>query len=292
MSKSLRALRRLAGFVLKPALRKIQPRFTDPIRLYQIAGMPLFAHRNEHITRSFPSYKMLSDTERYNDFFFIKLIHEQWGSCNLIDVGVNYGQDLLLQAAYKKKSGIGGEIIGFEPNSRNFGLLHHTFRENDIAARFEHIALGHKPGSIILQGIKNHSEGGTTALGLSFPNMFEVVEVKTMDAAVSHLLDKPCFLKLDTQGAEWLIWQGATTFRSKVDMIARTEFTPGATAGISGAELLDFYLDSYCVIDAKANRHVVAADKAAFCSRVQKEYHWGYTDLYLIPKSSPLVARL
>ncbi len=292
MSPVIRLLRQLAKPLLKPILQKIHARRTDPIRMYEIDGMRLFAHQNESITRGFGSYKVLPDTQKYNDFFFIRLLAEQWGACNLIDVGVNYGQDLLLQAGYKQKRGIRGEILGFEPNSRVFGLLAHTFRENGIPARFEHLALGEKPGSIILQGIKNHSEGGTTVLGLSFPDLFEVVEVRTLDDAVAHLLEKPCFLKLDTQGAEWLIWKGGPVFSRKADLIARTEFTPQATAGISGLQLLEHYLEHYHVIDAKTNRTVAPAEKNAFCAEVARTYHWGYTDLYLIPKSSPLIEKL
>jgi FkbM family methyltransferase len=292
MARLFRPARWAAKLLLKPTLQRIQTRITDPIRLYAIDGMPLFAHQNEYITRTFSSYKARPDTERYNDFFFIRLIHEQWRECNLIDVGVNYGQDLLLQAGYKQRSGIPGEIIGFEPNTRTFNLLNHTFRENGIAARFEHVALGQKHGSIILQGEKNNSHGMTTVLGFSFPNVFEVVEVKPLDQAVAHLLDKPCFLKLDTQGAEWLIWKGADAFCQKIDMVARAEFTPAATVGISGLDLLDYYLTRYHVIDAKSNQYITVGDKAAFCERVQKQYHYGYTDLYLIPRSSPLGRKL
>jgi FkbM family methyltransferase len=288
----LQPVRRLARYLLKPTLQRIHARRTDPIRQYTIEGLALFAHANEYITTTFASYRMRPDTERYNDFFFVRLLFEQWGACNLVDVGVNYGQDLLLQAAYKQRQGIPGEILGFEPNSRTFALLEHTFRENAIPARFEHLALGRKAGSIILQGVKNESHGMTTVLGFSFPDRFEVVEVRTLDDAARHLLGQPCFLKLDTQGAEWLIWQGATAFRDKLDLVARAEFTPHATVGISGPELLDFYLQRYRVIDAKSNRVVRPEELREFCERVRGEYHYGYTDLYLVPKESPLSARL
>ena len=291
MSQLPDALRSLARRTLKSALRRIHSRFTDPIRLYSIDGLPLFAHEHELITKTFPSYKGRSDTDRYSDPFFVRELYDQWGTCNLIDIGVNYGQDLLLQAAYKERSGIPGEIIGFEPNSRVFSLLVHTFRHNHIAATFHHAALGESPGSIILEGRKHNSQGMTT-VGLSFPNIYEVVEVKTLDDALDPLMEQPCFMKLDTQGAEWLIWKGGNRFSRKRDIVVRTEFTPMGTKGIPGPALLDYYFDLYTIIDAKMNTHVEREDKSAFCNRVASTYPHGYTDLYLIPRESPIVTRL
>src|ERR1700749_3493838 len=180
MPEQASIIRRLLRATVKPVLRRIRARLSDPIRAYSIDGLKLFAHEHEYITRTFPTYRRRPDTEKYNDFYFLRLIHEQWGSCNLLDVGVNYGQDLLLIAAYKQERRIPGEIIGFEPNMRNFSLLEHTFRANGIVARFEHAALGDQAGSLILEGVKNNSQGMST-VGINFPNLFEVVEVRTLD---------------------------------------------------------------------------------------------------------------
>jgi FkbM family methyltransferase len=291
MEENVSLLKRLLRSTVKPVLQKIRAGLSDPIRVYSIEGMRLFAHEHEYVTRMFASYKTKPDTEKYNDFFFIRLLNAEWGACNLIDVGVNYGQDLLLLAAYKRNKGIPGEIIGFEPNRRTYELLSHTFRENGLEARFEHAALGERSGAMVLQGVKNNSQGMTT-IGVNFPNLFEVVEVKTLDNALAHLLDAPCFLKLDTQGSEWTIMQGGKSFYRKSDLVIRAEYTPAATLGIDGVALLEHYLDEFVVIDAKTNVMIVAADKATFAKRVASTYPYGYTDLYLLPKTSPLVPRL
>jgi FkbM family methyltransferase len=284
-------LRRLLRATVKPVLQKFRSQFADPIRSYSIDGLVLFAHEHEIITTTFGSYKRQPDTVKYNDFYFVRLLHEQWGMCNLIDVGVNYGQDLLLISSYKQERGIPGEILGFEPNSRTYALLPHTFRSNGIPARFEHLALGERPGSIILEGVKNNSQGMTT-VGASLPNLFEVVEVRTLDRETSHLSGQACFLKLDTQGAEWLILKGGPDFCSKTDIIIRTEFTPEATKGIDGPSLLRYYLERFVVLDARSAREISAESSEAFCSLVHGTYPYGYTDLYLIPKQSPIAVRI
>ncbi len=277
---------------LQKAIEGAQSQRVDPISEFQIEGMPIFAHSNELITSFFKNYKT-EPAEKYNDFYWLQEMGGRWGDVNVMDVGSNYGQDLLLIAKYLRDCNLSGSIVGYEPNGRVVTLLPHTFGQNAFDVEFVHSAIGAKAGSMILKGKIGNSED-MRIVTHDNPDTYEVVEVRTLDDEVRRLKleGKPIFAKIDTQGAEWLVFQGASKFVQNPKLLIRTEFTPLMTFGISGQELLKFYLDRFHVIDSQTGKRISEPNRVEFCSDVENNYGMHYTDLYLIPKNSDLAAAI
>ena len=142
----------------------------------------------------------------------------------LIDVGSNEGQ---FARASRQMFGLDLFIAGFEPLSIAFDRLRANFR-SDGRARFLNVAIGDRAGSADIN-VNAYSQS-SSLMSLSerhlsaFPGArvvgVEKVEVLRLDEAVAGVeWEHPALLKIDVQGYELKVLDGAEATLSRVDYV-------------------------------------------------------------------------
>lgn len=148
--------------------------------------------------------------------FFLNIYQQLLGNKDImfLDVGVNFGQTLLKIKAINA----GASYIGFEPSGLCSYYTSHLIKTNNISdAQIIRCALADKPGVLNLYG---HSEGDTTASllepsgGDSKYGFKEYVPVVTLDSLIPIITGtgKEIILKVDVEGAEWMVFEGGKAF--------------------------------------------------------------------------------
>jgi FkbM family methyltransferase len=150
-----------------------------------------------------------------------------------IDVGANYGYYSLL---FARLAGAGGQIVAFEPNPFVFTLLQRSFAANGLngagmaAATAHQVALGAAPGEATLHFHPQSYGGGTVHPADALPEQDGLVSVAVRVATLdsySIAPSRPIFLKIDTEGAEYAVLQGArATIAAAADLAMMIEFFP------------------------------------------------------------------
>lgn len=141
-------------------------------------------------------------------------LFEQYHVRQLFDVGANVGQF----GAFMRKSGYQGKLISFEPLSAAFAHLQQQ-AQGDENWTVVHIGLGDFDGQAVIN-IAGNSESSSLLKMLprhsvAAPNSSyvgtESVQIRTIDAVLEQYADpeQPLFVKLDTQGFEKRIVEGA-----------------------------------------------------------------------------------
>ena len=146
------------------------------------------------------------------------------GSGTLIDVGANIG--LVCVPVVERTGAI---AIALEPEPRNFGLLSRNVARHALSDRIE------------CQELACYSESGQLPLALSpdnlgdhrlqrehGPNTRHVVQVNTCrldDILRDRALPRPIVLKVDAQGSEVGVFQGAPETLARCDFVV-TEYWP------------------------------------------------------------------
>jgi FkbM family methyltransferase len=126
----------------------------------------------------------------------------------VLDVGANLGWFAVHLADLV---GPEGRVDAFEPRGDLFDLLNKTIRENRLTnVTLHNCALGAKNSQgQMMWSLRDVNPGGTY-LDLSDTRDSEMktqpIPVKTLDSTVSHRVD---FIKIDVEGSEPLIFQGA-----------------------------------------------------------------------------------
>ena len=148
--------------------------------------------------------------------FILHLYNQLYDSTDFIflDVGVNFGQTLLKIKAVNSAA----SYIGFEPSGLCSYYTSHLIKINKFTdAQIIRCALADKPGVLTLFG---HSEGDTVAsivassmLQQEFASK-EYVPVVTLDSLIPIITStgKEMLLKVDVEGAEWMVFQGGEAF--------------------------------------------------------------------------------
>lgn len=131
-----------------------------------------------------------------------------------LDAGVNFGQTLLKTKAVSPETA----YIGFEPSGLCSYYTSHLIKVNRLNnAKLIRCALSNNTGVLTLNA---QSEGDTRATileGSLSPeeNVFqELVPAVTLDSLIPIITaaGKDIILKIDVEGAEWLVFQGAENF--------------------------------------------------------------------------------
>lgn len=123
----------------------------------------------------------------------------------LVDVGASTGSFTLLPKF------VGGEVIAFEPHPEIFKLLCANIRLNDLGdkAKLYNLAAYAYDGTATLRISHKKSQSGLSTLGKpkTFSKFNKVkVPCRKLD---SMKLGRVHFLKIDTEGAEWFVLNGA-----------------------------------------------------------------------------------
>ena len=133
-----------------------------------------------------------------------------------IDVGANIGWFTILAAHIV---GQNGQVIAFEPSKKIYTHLQRNVQINSLNnVKLEEFALAHKNGVAILSGAtsKNSGKGSITQIFNGLNNTVE--NVRTMrfdDYFLANNLKRVRFMKIDVEGAEMMVLQGARSLLEK-----------------------------------------------------------------------------
>jgi FkbM family methyltransferase len=137
----------------------------------------------------------------------------------VLDVGANRGEygDQLFRWGYA------GKVVSFEPTSDAWELLRREMKRYPGRWDGRNIALGAECGAVQINVSRNSrfsSILGQTAAAKTFdPNMVivatETVQLRTLDSLIKDFPSDRIYLKIDTQGFEQAILDGAGEFLKK-----------------------------------------------------------------------------
>jgi len=133
-----------------------------------------------------------------------------------LDVGANYGTHSLLFLVHNI------ETLSFEPNTSCRGYFHDLCALNNVTPRLCNVALGKDSGYINLSYPPKDTWLGSTdaetivTIGRSDELKTERVKQRPLDDYVAELRGKRILLKIDTEGSEYDVLQGASTILSEL----------------------------------------------------------------------------
>jgi FkbM family methyltransferase len=158
------------------------------------------------------------------DYRLVKILNN-YNFDLVLDVGANTGQfaESLIDFNYK------GKIVSFEPTSEAHNLLLNRSNNNKNWSIAERMALGNVRGTIDINVTKNSVFSSVKKIGQEYVDYnqnaaiqkVEKVEMLTLDAIGEEFI-KPhsnVFLKIDTQGFEKEVLQGATDTLNSINGI-------------------------------------------------------------------------
>lgn len=142
-----------------------------------------------------------------------------------VDIGANFGYFSLLLSGLVGES---GKVFAFEPDSSAFKLLSRNIKENGIKNVFlVNKALSNKVGSAKLYLDKdNQGEMSLSLNNVDKPRGYISVETITLDSYFVYLNERVDFIKMDVQGAEGMVIDGAKEILSKHKPKILFEFWP------------------------------------------------------------------
>ena len=142
-----------------------------------------------------------------------------------VDIGANFGYFSLLLSGLVGES---GKVFAFEPDSSAFKLLSRNIKENGIKNVFLiNKALSNKTGNTKLYLDKdNQGEMSLSLDNIDKPCGYIFVETITLDGYFAHLNEQIDFIKMDVQGAEGMVIDGAKEILNKHKPKILFEFWP------------------------------------------------------------------
>lgn len=156
----------------------------------------------------------------------------------VLDVGASIGQYTLLAAGIV---GAGGKVHSFEPDPVTYQWLSGNVKRNNLTnVTTNQLALGGEPGSLQLY-IGSPENIGTTSLRPQYNHSGRSVsvEVLPLDTYLERAgIERVDFIKIDVEGAESMVFKGATKLLAKrPTIIIEFEETNQKRFGTSCAEL-------------------------------------------------------
>jgi FkbM family methyltransferase len=153
----------------------------------------------------------------------------------LLDIGANIGSYTAeFRKAYPKS-----KVIAFEPSKKSYETLRKMFAEDPFVetynlgfsdsvgiAQLWSNELGSSQSSLFQRVIHHQSRNSEKLSRMTF-DVFEHIEVTTLDIWLHENSVSPTHLKLDTEGSEFLILQGAKNTLRKLEYV---QFEYGGTA--------------------------------------------------------------
>lgn len=151
----------------------------------------------------------------------------------IFDIGANTGQF----SSGIRTIGFGGKIVSFEPlssarkkllqlsNEDKDWLVHERAAVGDIDDEIEINIAGNSVSSSVLPMLESHS---SAAVGSAYVSS-ERVPIVRLDSVASHYLqpNSNLFIKIDTQGFEWQVLDGASeTLKLAKGLLCELSFVP------------------------------------------------------------------
>jgi FkbM family methyltransferase len=157
------------------------------------------------------------------------------GPCNFLDVGANLGYFSCLLG---KLAGDSGKVVSIEPEPNNFKLLQRNLRNNGLKNVAAHnCAVGAEAGTAKMGIYKAANRGRHSLVDLESCEKFIEVPVRRLDDLLKDAgVESWDLMKLDVEGYEWFVFEGAAETLARTKMLAM-EYAPAywRKAGIDPA---------------------------------------------------------
>ena len=130
------------------------------------------------------------------------------------DIGANIG---FFTCLFAQRVGAGGRVVAFEPVPLTASRLAENVRLNDFPnVTIVQKALGDAPGRLPIYRRDEDYAEGTASLRVDAASaglVSDMVEIETIDR-LADKLPRPDFIKIDVEGYQWQVLQGAGRFFS------------------------------------------------------------------------------
>jgi FkbM family methyltransferase len=214
-----------------------------------------------------------------------------------LDIGSNIGTDSIRVAKLSRLIGRRFPIIAFEPGV-NAALVPRTLKLNglDDLVTFEEMCVSNSDKPTLLFGEDGTSVNNRIVNRRPDKEGFsKLVRSTTLDAYLDspELRDRHPIAKIDTQGAEWLIWQGMKETATSRQMSFIMEFVPWALQRVvRPAKFLDELASSFLLFNLRYDRRefVPIEHFRDFLASAQQPPHW--TDILCISRRLPSAPQL
>lgn len=211
-----------------------------------------------------------------------------------LDAGSNIGTDAIRVAKLARLMKQRLAIVAFEPGI-NSALLPYTLKLNDLdEIVFEEMCVSNSDKPTILFG--EHGTSVNNRIVNRQPNtegFCKIVYSTTIDAYLNRLPDLSPIMKIDTQGAEWLIWRGMQKTVAVRHTALVMEFTPWALQPfVLPTKFLDELAGHFYLFDLghDRNRFLPINNFDDFLQRNGQAPFW--TDILCVSRLLPSVSRL
>lgn len=170
-----------------------------------------------------------------------------------VDIGANYGIHSLLFLTHKI------ETIAFEPNASCHDYIREVCALNGVEPRIENVALGDRDDYVELWYPEKDPWLGSTEINTKQKleakhNLTaQRVRQKTLDEYLTEISNRHCLIKIDAEGSEYQILQGAlltlqknrplVLFESRRAEVNRSEIFEFFTSHNYGVALLPWFQD-------------------------------------------------
>ena len=211
------------------------------------------------------------------------LVRSQLGPGDtFIDVGANFGYYTVIAS---KLVGETGRVIAFEPDPVSFRLLGRNVEANGCTnVVLVQKALSNQPGTIKLY-LHETNKGAHTIYKIGKSDRFVKVEAVRLDDYLKSFEGDVNLIKIDTEGAEGAILEGARETLRRHDRLKLVmEFSPKhlATFGCDAGELLQGVQSlGFEIYDVDEHaREVLPVTAKELLARLPSD-RFGYTNLFL-----------
>lgn len=200
----------LANFTRRADHHSFSSKFVPPNYLY-----PTGTYRSCNINGI--NYQLdISDTNGHTTYYSLEdegqniLFSSIKEGMTIIDIGANIGA-ITLQFA--KKVSPGGKVFSFEPSPFNFKLASKNISINSFKnIKLINEGLGNEKATAFLYNVNPNNRGMLRLLSEDNNNSFdkEEVQIDTLDKSMQKFsIPKPDFIKIDVEGFEYKVLQGA-----------------------------------------------------------------------------------
>lgn len=192
-----------------------------------------------------------------------------------VDIGTNIGQHALYAAALV---GATGKVLAYEPVPSLFTQLSNSkFQNNFVQMELVNKAVGKTAGESEIYINRNNM--GASSLYGSRTGQMETISIGTAEELSK--LDKIDFIKIDTEGYEWIVIQTILPYVVRQKPVIFFEYTPAAYEDTGKVDVLQTLVDQgYELMDFEDGYRKIT-DVSAWV----KEFTKIQTNILCVPKN-------
>lgn len=202
------------GYEVKRFFRLVDKALRAGVRLLKIETLPKTIHGTRYrlpveVSSILSFFYHARRLDEYEGAFYTHVLDLVRPGDTVLDIGAHYG---LYTLGLSGRAGAGGRVICFEPNPYTLTVLRKTVQANHLPnVTLEPKALGSAPGQADLWVRGSSSSSSLHRFEVWGRGDLEKVscEVTTLDAYTAAAGIAPDVLKMDVEGFEWDVLQGA-----------------------------------------------------------------------------------